>query len=289
MPSPVQDANSPKARPPTVARSVTRRPLVPTWAQLVRCRSRVELRPERPSVCHVQEPDLAHPAAPSGRAPAARARRSRSSRRRRCVLPKCSTGSRNRRASRWPMTQPVPAPMKVAEVGRKLAGTGAGAGRRPPSALRRGAGRLSGAAADECAAPAAVARVQHGQVDHLRDGDRGGHYHRRRARGDRRRRNLRRRARRLIRSKVPGGGGSGSIRPSSQESRSSRRSAITVPQRGAQLSARREQVGLDRARAGSIAATSLSGSRRSSAAGKGRAAGPAATAIRLRTSASSTG
>ena len=61
------------------------------------------------------------------------------------------------------------------------------------------------------------------------------------------RRYLRRRARRLIRPNVPGGGGSGSIRPSSQESRSSRRSAIAVPQRAAQLGARGEQVGLDRA------------------------------------------
>ena len=135
----------------------------------------------------------------------------------------------------WPITQPVPVPAKVTEVGRKSAGTGAGtgtaelaAGADPPRLLLP-----VGVAADDCPCPACAADVGPGlstgnlttwgtvtaaatmtaaEVAVMAS-----------------LRYLRRRARRLISSNVPGGGGSGSIRPLSQASTSLRRSAITFP------------------------------------------------------------
>src|SRR5579863_610817 len=121
--------------------------------------------------------------------------------------------------------------MNVTELGRNLPGTGAYSGAvRCPLAALVAVGGLSTGRLTICGTATAAATITAAAPAPTAS-----------------RRYLRRRARFLIRSKVPGGGGSGSIRPSSQESRSSRRSGIAVPQRGLQLGPRREQVGLDRA------------------------------------------
>ena len=153
----------------------------------------------------------------------------------------------------WPITQPVSVPMKVADVGSKVAGTGAGtvAGEAPADCsddeVLAGMAAAAGDELPRFAAPVAVVGLSTGRLTTCGTVTAAATITAAAPAVMASRRYLRRRARRLIRPNVPGGGGSGSIRPSSQESRSSRRSAIAVPQHAAQLGARREQVGLDRA------------------------------------------
>ena len=136
----------------------------------------------------------------------------------------------------WPITQPVPAPTNVTEVGRKSGGTGAGRD------AADGDGR--GADADDSARPAPVGVAVAGCPASAADVGEVFSTGRLTTWGTvtaaatitaaevavmASLRILRRRARRLIRSKVPGGGGSGLMRSLSQASRSSRWSAIAFP------------------------------------------------------------
>src|SRR5271170_8355473 len=139
--------------------------------------------------------------------------------------------------------------MNVTELGRKLAGTGAGATGAADDDAVVAPLLADGVGEDDrpLATPEAVVGFSTGRLTTCGTVTATATMTAAAPAPTATRRYLRRRARFLISSKVPGGGGSGLIRPSSQESRSSRRSGIAVSQRRLQLGPRREQVGLDRA------------------------------------------
>src|ERR1700722_1303651 len=254
-PVPVQDANSANARLPTVSRSVTRSPFVTTWVQVcppawLPCTCGPNAHPSRLS----RNRTWPTPAAPSA-GPVTGAGTPLQ------VFPASSVRAPEVQSSvaqfpgvpAWPITHPVCVPMNVTELGRKLAGTGgravfgttdeAAADAVPALPLAEG----TGVAERPLAAGAADGGLSTGRLTICGTATAAATITAAAPAPTASRRYLRRRARFLIRSKVPGGGGSGSTRPSSQESRSSRRSGIAFPQRGLQLGPRREQVGLDRA------------------------------------------